>query len=80
MERAGEKRRPTCASISNPPESPVQINFSRLPVEANAGGLIFVVGAVSAILIGLSEARWFFAVTFLLGAIVATGLVFWRRR
>jgi len=55
------------------------INFSRLEVPADAGGLIFVVGSVLALLIGVAEFRWFFLGATLLGAVLAFVLFEWHR-
>jgi len=55
------------------------INFSRLEVPADAGGLIFVAGSVVALLLGLSAFRWFFLAAILLGLALAVLLFEWHR-
>jgi hypothetical protein len=58
----------------------MEINFSRVPVGANIGGLVFVLGSVLAIVVGLPEARLFFAASAVLGLVVAVGLYGWHLR
>ncbi len=55
------------------------INFSRLEIPGDLGGLVFVVGTIATMLIGLPEARWFFAGALAGGALLA-GLLLLRRR
>ncbi len=57
----------------------VQINFSSVPVAANVGGLIFVVGSVAVVLAGLPPARWFFFAASIGGLVVAAVLLAWHR-
>ena len=55
------------------------INFSRLEVPADAGGLIFVAGSVLALLIGVPAFRWFLVGATLVGTVVAVALLEWHR-
>ena len=56
------------------------INFSRLEIEGNPGGLVAVVGIVVALLIGLPVARMFFFAALAGGLLVAVALRSWQRR
>lgn len=55
------------------------INFSRLEVPADAGGLIFVVGSVITLLLGVPSFRLFILGAAGAGAIVAVVLLEWHR-
>ena len=52
------------------------INFSRLEVGGDLGGLIFVVGTIFTVVGGLPEARPFFAAA-LAGGILVAAVMFW---
>ena len=56
------------------------INFSSLEIGGDFGGLVFVVGTIVCLLIGLPEARVMFFGGLAGGAIVAAILVRWGRR
>jgi hypothetical protein len=56
------------------------INFSRLEVNGDLGGFVFVVGVVVTVLIGLPVTRPFLAGALAGGAIVAGVLVAWHAR
>ena len=55
-----------------------EINQSRIPVDANIGGLAYVIGSLVVVLIGLPFARWFFLAAALLGALCAWALAAWH--
>jgi hypothetical protein len=55
------------------------INFSRLEIPDDAGGLIFVVGSVLALLIGIPSFRWFLAGAVVAGAAAAYVMFRWHR-
>ena len=55
-----------------------EINQSRIPVDGNIAGLMFVVGSLVVALIGLPIARWFFVMTVVLGVLCAAALFAWR--
>lgn len=55
------------------------INLSRIPVDGNAGGLIYVIGSVVIGMLGLPMLRWFFPAAFLGGLLGAALLRAWRR-
>lgn len=55
-----------------------QINLASIPVHANAGGLIFVVGSVAIVVLGLPALRWFLLAAVVLGAVVAWALLAWH--
>ena len=57
-----------------------QINFSSTDVGGNAGGLIFVVGSVLIVSLGLPSVFWFLLTGALASGLVAWGLVVWHRR
>jgi hypothetical protein len=56
-----------------------EINLSSIPVGGNAGGLIFAVGSVVIVILGLPELRWFTLAAVVSGVLVAGGLFAWRR-
>jgi len=56
------------------------INFSRLEIGGDLGGLVMVVGSVAGLLIGLPAARLFFGAAMLGAVLVAVGLSACRRR
>jgi hypothetical protein len=56
------------------------INFSNMPVGGDLGGLIFAVGSVAAVVIGLPYLGWFFAGALAGGFAVAAALLVWHRR
>ena len=55
-----------------------EINLSSIPVAGNAGGLIFALGSVVIVMLGLPELQWFFMAAVIAGFLVAGGLVAWR--
>jgi hypothetical protein len=57
-----------------------QINFSSTDVGGNAGGLIFVVGSVFIVSLGLPSVIWFLLTGALAAGFVAWGLAVWHRR
>ena len=56
-----------------------EINFSRVPVAGNVGGLIFAVGSMVIVIVGLPEIRWFLLAALVSGVCAAAGLFAWRR-
>jgi hypothetical protein len=69
------------SDIPTPPErqrhSP-QINFSSTEVEGNIGGLIFVVGSVFIVAVGLPSVIWFLFAATAAGCLLAWALVAWH--
>jgi hypothetical protein len=55
-----------------------EINLSSIHVKANAGGLIFVVGSVIVIMLGLPMLRWFLLVGVAGGFLLAWALLAWH--
>jgi hypothetical protein len=55
-----------------------EINMSAIPVGADIGGLLFVVGSMFAVLAGLPMVRWFLMIAIVLGGLVAWALVAWH--
>jgi hypothetical protein len=55
-----------------------EINQSRIPVDGNIAGLMYVVGSLVVALIGIPIARWFFFSTVALGLICAVALLAWH--
>lgn len=55
-----------------------QINFSSMEVAGNIGGLIFAVGSVLIVAIGLPSVIWFLLVATIAGCCLAWALVTWR--
>jgi hypothetical protein len=73
------KRHPSNLPTPTEPQrrSP-QINFSSTEVAGNVGGLIFVVGSVFIVVIGLPSVIWFLFGATIAGCLVAWGLVTWH--
>jgi hypothetical protein len=57
-----------------------QINFSSTEVAGNVGGLIFVVGSVFIVVIGLPSVIWFLIAGTAAGCILAWGLIAWHTK
>ncbi len=55
-----------------------EINLSAIHVRANAGGLIFVVGSVLIIMLGLPMLRWFLFAGTAAGVLLACALLLWH--
>jgi hypothetical protein len=55
-----------------------EINLSSIPVAGDIGGLLFVIGAIITVLLGLPDIRWFALGSVVVGALVAGGLFLWR--
>jgi hypothetical protein len=55
-----------------------QINFSSTEVAGNIGGLIFVVGSVFIVAVGLPSVIWFLFVAAVAGSFLAWALVVWH--
>ena len=51
-----------------------EINLSRIPVNGDAAGLMFAVGGVAVVIIGVPDLAWYF-----LSALVCAGLLAWAR-
>ncbi len=59
---------------------PPQINFSSMEVAGNVGGLIFAVGSVLVVAVGLPWVRWFLLAASVAGCILAWALAAWHKR
>jgi hypothetical protein len=55
-----------------------EINQSKIPVDGNIAGLMYVVGSLVVALIGLPLMRWFFVTTIVLGLMCAAALLVWH--
>jgi hypothetical protein len=55
-----------------------EINLSSIPVAGDFGGLLFVIGAIITVLLGLPDIRWFVLGSVVVGAALAAGLFLWR--
>jgi hypothetical protein len=55
-----------------------EINLSSIPVAGDIGGLMFVIGAIVTVLLGLPDIRWFVLGSVVVGAVLAAGLFAWR--
>jgi hypothetical protein len=56
-----------------------QINFSSTEVAGNIGGLIFVVGSVFVVVVGVPSVIWFLFAAAAAGSFLAWALFGWRR-
>lgn len=71
------------SEIAMPPDAPwrsPQINFSSTDVAGNVGGLIFVVGSVLIVSLGLPSVFWFLLAGTIAACFVAWGLAAWHSR
>ncbi len=66
--------------MNEPKPQEVMWNLSHTRVGGDVGGLIFVIGTVVTLLIGIPPFKWFLAVAFAGGAVCAFALSFWHRR
>jgi hypothetical protein len=64
------------APASRKPDA--EINLSSIPVAGDIGGLLFVIGAIITVLLGLPDIRWFVLASVVAGATFAGGLFAWR--
>jgi hypothetical protein len=64
------------APASRKPDA--EINLSSIPVAGDIGGLLFVIGAIITVLLGLPDIRWFVLASVVVGAAFAGGLFVWR--
>jgi hypothetical protein len=55
-----------------------EINLSSIPVAGDFGGLLFVIGAIVIVLLGLPDTRWFVLGSVVVGGVLAGGLFVWR--
>jgi len=55
------------------------INISRIRVGGDLGGIVFVIGVVVSMLVGLPETRGFFAGTVGGGVVTAAIIAWWHR-
>jgi hypothetical protein len=55
-----------------------EINLSSIPVAGDFGGLLFVIGAIVTVLLGLPDLRWFVLGSVVAGAVMASALWRWR--
>jgi hypothetical protein len=65
---------------SDPDGRTPQINFSSTGVAANTGGLIFVVGSLFIVAVGLPSLVWFLCAGLVGGTLLAWALVAWHQR
>jgi hypothetical protein len=66
-----------------PPESAKRlagINIASIRVGGDAGGLIFVVGSVAIVMLGLPSVRWFLLASVLAAGALAAVRIAWARR
>jgi hypothetical protein len=72
-------RHPSAIPIPTTPQRRTpQINFSSTEVAGNIGGLIFVVGSVFIVVIGLPSVIWFLFAATVAGCFLAWALVTWH--
>jgi hypothetical protein len=64
---------------AEPQRSSPQINFSSTEIAGNVGGLIFSVGSVFIVAVGLPSTIWFLFAASVAGCFLAWALVAWHR-
>ena len=57
-----------------------EINLSRIPVAGDAAGLMFAIGAVVVVIIGVPDLAWYFVTALVCAGLLAWGLVVRRSR
>jgi hypothetical protein len=62
------------ASASRVPE----LNVSAIPVGGDAGGLVFAIGSIAVVVMGVPDLGWYFLGIFLCAWLFAGGLFTWR--
>jgi hypothetical protein len=67
-------------SPSDPPWRSPQINFSSTEIAGNVGGLIFVLGSVLVVSLGLPSVFWFLVAAAIAACFLAWALVAWHTR
>jgi hypothetical protein len=55
-----------------------EINLSRIPVAGDAAGLMFAVGGVAVVILGVPDLAWYFVSALACAALLAWGLFAWR--
>jgi len=78
--RRWNTRHPSALASADPMASrpAAEINLSSIPVAGDIGGLLFVIGAIVTVLLGLPDVRWFVLGSVVVGAVLASGLFAWR--
>jgi hypothetical protein len=77
--RRWNTRHPSALAPSQGASMPgAEINLSSIPVAGDIGGLLFVIGAIVTVLLGLPDIRWFVFASVVVGAAMAGGLFLWR--
>jgi hypothetical protein len=57
-----------------------EINLSRIPVAGDAAGLMFAVGGVAVVIVGVPDLAWYFVSALVCAGLLAWVLVTWRAR
>ena len=55
-----------------------EINLSRIPVAGDEAGLMFAVGGVAVVIIGVPDLAWYFVSALACAGLLACGLFAWR--
>jgi hypothetical protein len=78
--RRWNTRHPSALAPANPLASrpDAEINLSSIPVAGDIGGLLFVIGAIVTVLLGLPDIRWFVLGSVVVGCVLASSLFVWR--
>lgn len=78
--RRWNTRHPSDLAPANPLASMpgAEINLSSIPVAGDIGGLLFVIGAIVTVLLGLPDIRWFVLGAVTAGVGLAAALFAWR--
>ena len=76
--RRWNTRHPSAFAPSARGNPNAEINLSSIPVAGDIAGLLFVIGAIITVLLGLPDIRWFVLASVVVGAVLAGGLFAWR--
>ena len=66
--------------LPTPPDRPPVINIAAVRVGGDAGGLIFVLGSLAIVMLGLPSIRWFLIASLAAAAILAVARIAWTTR
>ena len=66
--------------LSTSPDRPPGINIAAVHVGGDAGGLIFVLGSLAIVMLGLPSIRWFLIASLAAAAILAVARIAWTTR
>ena len=73
-------RYPDLGSANESPDRLIGINIASIHVGGDAGGLIFVLGSIAIVMLGLPSLRWFLLASLAAATLLAAARIAWRER